>query len=112
MKILGNVIDHQGRCQHYFKKQDTISIKFKCCGEYYPCYKCHEENSNHKIQPWKKEDFHEKAIFCGVCKSELTIHDYVNHTNCKHCHTLFNPNCSKHFHIYFATNNNNPTCTF
>lgn len=112
MKIQGNVIDDLGRCKHYFKKQDTISIKFKCCGGYYPCYKCHEENSNHIIQPWKKEDFDEKAIFCGVCKSELTIHDYMNHTNCKHCHTLFNPNCSKHFHIYFETDNNNPTCTF
>ncbi|MFT9817755.1 CHY zinc finger protein [Lysinibacillus sp. NPDC056185] len=112
MKILGNVIDDQGRCKHYFNKVDTISIKFKCCGEYYPCYKCHEENSNHKIQPWKKEDFDEKAIFCGVCKSELTIREYMDSTNCKHCNTLFNPNCSKHFHIYFETDNNNPTCTF
>ncbi|MFF2178035.1 CHY zinc finger protein [Lysinibacillus sp. NPDC058147] len=110
MKILGNVIDDQGRCKHYSNKQDTISIKFKCCGEYYPCYKCHEENANHKIQPWKKENFDEKAIFCGVCKKELTINEYLNSTNCKHCNTLFNPNCSKHFHIYFGTDNNS-TCT-
>lgn len=111
MIILGNVIDDQGRCTHYSNKQDTISIKFKCCGEYYPCYKCHEENSNHKIQPWNKEDFDEKAIFCGVCKKELTIHEYMNSTNCNHCHTLFNPNCSKHFHIYFGTDHNS-TCSF
>ena len=111
MIILGNVIDEQGRCTHYSKKQDTVSIKFKCCGTYYPCYKCHEENSNHKIQLWKQEDFDEKAIFCGVYKTELTINEYLNSKTCKHCHTLFNPNCSKQFHIYFETDHNH-MCTF
>ncbi|MCU9594551.1 CHY zinc finger protein [Caldibacillus thermolactis] len=102
MKIYGYTIDKAGRCQHYHSKKDIISIKFKCCNKYYPCYKCHVECEDHPIQSWKKEEYEELAILCGICKKELTINEYLNNDKCIYCHALFNPKCSSHYHIYFG----------
>lgn len=101
LKVYGNTIDDQTRCSHYHNKVDVIAIKFKCCNKYYPCFKCHNENENHKVVVWPKNEFGKKAILCGVCKKELTIEAYLRANSCPFCHTPFNPACEKHYDHYF-----------
>lgn len=100
--VKGKVIDGNTRCVHYHSPLDVIAIKFKCCQEYYPCYECHQEMAGHTAQMWKKEDFDTKAILCGLCDHEMTIHQYLASSNrCPNCNASFNPNCNKHYHLYF-----------
>jgi uncharacterized CHY-type Zn-finger protein len=102
MNVKGKTVDNQTRCVHYYSPLDVIAIKFKCCGEYYPCYQCHEETADHQAVAWKKEEWDNKAVLCGVCATELTIHEYLNSDNrCPYCQSAFNPGCSKHYHLYF-----------
>ena len=101
-KVKGSLMDDQTRCVHYHTDKDIIAIKFKCCGSYYPCYQCHQNHEDHQIDVWPKEEFDEKAILCGVCKSELTIHDYLlSEYSCPMCESQFNEGCSLHSSIYF-----------
>ena len=100
--VKGKLVDEFTRCQHYHSQLDVIAIKFKCCGEYYPCYECHREDVDHPPQAWSKDEFDTKAILCGVCKTELTIRQYLSSgNNCPACNAAFNPNCNKHYHLYF-----------
>lgn len=100
--IHGKPVDDNTRCIHYHSVLDVIAIKFKCCGKYYPCYQCHEETAGHAAITWKKNEWNTKAIFCGICKKELTIEQYVQSGNqCPNCNALFNPGCSRHYHLYF-----------
>ncbi len=100
--IKGNTVDEYTRCVHYHSSRDVIAIKFKCCHDYYPCFTCHEEQAGHEHRQWKRNEFNEKAIFCGICKTEMTINEYLNSNNaCPFCGTEFNPNCSHHYHLYF-----------
>ncbi|GEN45977.1 CHY zinc finger protein [Alkalibacillus haloalkaliphilus] len=95
-------IDQETRCNHYNTEVDRIAIKFKCCKEYFPCYKCHEEHTSHAIEKWAKDERDTKAILCGSCGNELTIHEYTNHgTHCPKCNAQFNINCQMHYHLYF-----------
>jgi uncharacterized CHY-type Zn-finger protein len=105
MPILkGKLIDAQTRCSHYHSGLDIIAIKFRCCDTYYPCYSCHHEEANHTAEVWQKAEFDTKAILCGVCKTELTINDYLNSdSKCPNCQSAFNPKCSNHYHLYFET---------
>ena len=102
IEVKGKPVDDQTRCEHYHSSLDVIAIKFKCCDEYYPCYQCHEETVNHRAEVWPKEEWNTKAILCGVCKTELTITEYMSSNNsCSHCRSAFNPGCSNHYHLYF-----------
>lgn len=102
--IYGKSIDDQTRCEHWHSPSDVIAIKFKCCNQYYPCYQCHEETAGHNAEVWKKEEWNTKAIYCGLCKNEMTIAEYLNSGNhCPFCNASFNPNCSRHYHLYFET---------
>ena len=102
--VKGSTIDNETRCTHYHSDLDIIAIKFKCCGEYYPCYSCHEEATTHTAETWKKEAFDTPAILCGVCKNELTINEYLySDSKCPFCEAPFNPKCSNHYHLYFDT---------
>ena len=104
IRVFGKVVDDNTRCGHYHSPLDIIAIKFKCCDRYYPCYQCHEETADHPAQIWSKDEWDTKAILCGACKSELTINEYVRSGNrCPNCKAAFNPNCSKHYHLYFQT---------
>ena len=101
-RVRGKLADEYTRCIHYHSPLDIIAIKFKCCGEYYPCYSCHEEEAGHKPEVWTRGEFDTSAILCGACKNELTIHEYLACDNhCPACHAAFNPNCNKHYHLYF-----------
>lgn len=102
IKVYGKLVDDQTRCEHYHSPVDMIAIKFKCCDKYYPCYQCHEETTDHAAQTWHKDERDTKAILCGNCKTELTINQYMRSGNeCPNCKAAFNPNCSKHYHLYF-----------
>lgn len=104
INIYGKPIDQQTRCQHWHSELDVIAIKFKCCEKYYPCFSCHEEGADHEPKVWPKSEFDSKAILCGVCGTELSISDYQNSNNtCPKCKAAFNPGCSKHYHLYFET---------
>lgn len=104
IKVKGQTIDNQTRCVHYQSNLDIIAIKFKCCNEYYPCFSCHEEAANHPHQTWGKAEFDTLAILCGVCKQELTIHQYMKSDSiCLYCQAEFNPKCRNHYHLYFDT---------
>ena len=93
-------VDLENRCEHYALPLDIVAIKFPCCGEYYPCYECHENLADHKAERWKRFDV--PAILCGVCKSELLIEEYLcGDFSCPHCQSLFNPGCKNHFALYF-----------
>ena len=100
--VLGNLVDDQTRCVHYHSLNDIIAIKFKCCDEYYSCYSCHEETAEHEAQQWLRSQWNTKAILCGSCKEQLTIEEYMRSDHqCPNCKASFNPNCSKHYHLYF-----------
>ncbi|GAA0500719.1 CHY zinc finger protein [Salinibacillus aidingensis] len=103
--VEGKVRDNKTRCEHYHGRRDIIAIKFKCCQTYYPCYKCHQEKTNHPVSVWKKDEFAEKAILCGACGYELTIHEYLHSQSiCPNCKASFNPNCKYHYPLYFENN--------
>ena len=98
----GKPIDDQTRCVHYHTDKDVIAIRFKCCGEFYPCYACHAETAGHNARGWPKAEWDSKAILCGVCNNELTINEYLTcGDECPNCKAQFNPNCSLHYGLYF-----------
>lgn len=100
--LKGDLVDDETRCAHYHSPLDIIAIKFKCCNVYYPCYECHAEKTNHAATVWPKDEWNTKAILCGHCKTELTIREYMFSNNeCPNCKAAFNPNCSRHYHLYF-----------
>ncbi len=100
--VKGNLLDNETRCIHYHSPLDIIAIKFHCCNDYYPCYECHAENTDHVPSTWPKNLWDSKAILCGGCKKELTIREYLNcNDNCPYCGRSFNPRCATHYHLYF-----------
>ncbi len=104
IKIFGINIDPHTRCLHYHSDKDIIAIRMKCCNKFYACSYCHNELEQHKITPWDKEEFDKKAILCGNCGYFLTIAEYFScRFICPHCESQFNPNCQKHFNIYFKS---------
>lgn len=101
--LSGYLVDEHTRCLHYHSEKDVIAIRFKCCGVYYPCYECHNALAGHKAEPWPREEHDQLAVLCGVCKNQLTILEYLNCAyQCPCCRSAFNPNCAKHYHLYFA----------
>jgi uncharacterized CHY-type Zn-finger protein len=101
-EIYGLDLDNLTRCEHYHSPVDIVAIKFRCCQSYYACYWCHQAWVGHKIEQWPSCDFHTKAIFCGSCGTELTIHQYLFGQNqCPECKAAFNPRCRSHWSLYF-----------
>ncbi|MDB5253191.1 MAG: hypothetical protein JWP27_2360 [Flaviaesturariibacter sp.] len=100
--LKGFPVDEQTRCIHYNSPLDIIALKFPCCGDYYPCFECHEEAAGHAATRWTKADLSTPAILCGACRTELTIGQYLqSHSRCPACAAAFNPRCSNHHHLYF-----------
>ncbi|RYG73730.1 hypothetical protein EU245_05360 [Lentibacillus lipolyticus] len=101
MEVIG-AIDNETRCRHYSGPRDRIAIKFYCCGYYFSCIQCHEESGCGERKVWPREFFAEKAILCGSCRTELSIHSYLASENeCPACEQVFNPGCALHHHLYF-----------
>jgi uncharacterized CHY-type Zn-finger protein len=100
--VHGPVVDDQTRCVHWASPLDVIAIRFACCGRYYPCHACHAESEDHPSVPWPRGSFDEKAVLCGVCRTELTIERYLGVDACPACGAGFNPGCALHHPLYFA----------
>lgn len=102
IEVHGIEVDAQTRCRHYHAQSDVVAIKFKCCGAYYSCYRCHEALADHPARPWPRADFSAEAILCGACGGELGIREYLAcGASCPRCGARFNPRCEKHFSAYF-----------
>ena len=101
-EVNGTGVDQQTRCAHYHKEIDIIAIKFKCCGEWFPCFQCHNENAIHEPNVWTKNERDTKAILCGNCGHQLAIGEYMNCGSiCPNCRAAFNPGCALHYGLYF-----------
>lgn len=100
VKVHGEIVDQETRCVHYHSELDIIAIKFYCCGKYYPCFRCHQIE-NHPVKRWPFDKQGYKAILCGVCKHEVSIHSYKLADSCPNCASAFNPGCANHYHLYF-----------
>ncbi|ODV77654.1 uncharacterized protein CANTADRAFT_319500 [Suhomyces tanzawaensis NRRL Y-17324] len=103
--VCGSLVDRNTRCAHYHSVLDIVAIKFRCCGTYYPCYKCHHEctKDDHEPLRWSKKELKDfKVILCGNCYSELTFHQYSGGSaTCILCRANFNPKCALDYDIYF-----------
>jgi uncharacterized CHY-type Zn-finger protein len=101
-EVRGVHLDAQTRCEHWHGPTDIIAIKMKCCGVYYACKDCHAVLADHRIEVWPETQWNEKAILCGSCGTELTIHQYMQSGySCPACGEQFNPGCRNHYHLYF-----------
>jgi len=101
-ELRGVNLDPQTRCEHYHGPTDIIAIKMKCCGVYYACKDCHVALADHPIEVWPEREWDHRAILCGSCGAELTIHQYMqSESRCPGCGAGFNPGCRKHYHFYF-----------
>jgi uncharacterized CHY-type Zn-finger protein len=101
-KVCGIGVDGETRCVHYHSPIDIIASRFPCCDTYYPCFECHNEVADHLPTRWHKDQVDEKAILCGACGHQLTIHEYVTgNSACPVCSAKFNPGCQNHYHLYF-----------
>ncbi|WP_223691987.1 CHY zinc finger protein [Leifsonia poae] len=103
MRIHGRPVDDQTRCVHYATELDVVAIRFRCCGDYYPCHLCHEECAGHPAEQWPLAERDRLAVLCGVCSTELSIAGYLETTGCPACGADFNPGCRLHTGLYFET---------
>ena len=109
LPVCGVNLDTQTRCQHYRGTTDIIAIKMRCCRVYYACKDCHSALANHPIEVWQESEWDQKAILCGACGTELTIHEYMaSESRCQACGAQFNPECRNHYHLYFQVGNGSP----
>ncbi len=101
-EVRGVGLDAESRCAHYHSVLDVVAIKMRCCGEYFACKACHDELADHPPQVWPSEEWHQRAVLCGACSSELTITRYLESEDaCPECGALFNPACRLHQRYYF-----------
>ena len=100
--VIGVNIDEETRCAHYRDDRDIVAIKFKCCGQWFPCYECHAELAGHPVRVWPHHEFETPAVLCGGCGRRLTIREYMDCGSvCPSCRRRFNPSCVQHYHLYF-----------
>jgi uncharacterized CHY-type Zn-finger protein len=102
VEVSGVDVDPQARCAHYHNANDIVALKFKCCGDWFSCHQCHDMLARHSAQRWPKEEFGERAVLCGNCGQQLTIHEYLYcESVCPYCERQFNPGCVTHHRLYF-----------
>jgi uncharacterized CHY-type Zn-finger protein len=101
--VAGLDLDPQTRCRHWRSPLDVVAIRMRCCGVYYACRDCHEALADHPVKVWPEPEWDQPAILCGVCRTELTIRQYLAcDDRCPACGAGFNPGCRTHRHSYFA----------
>ena len=102
--VCGVDLDAETRCAHYHSALDIIAIKMKCCDSYYACKDCHDALAGHAIEVWPRQEWHQPAVLCGACGTEMSVNAYLNCANrCPICAAPFNPGCRNHYHFYFET---------
>lgn len=99
--VHGAVIDGQSRCVHYRSDLDVVALRFRCCGDWYPCVYCHDAAVAHPRRVWEAEAADRQAALCGYCGTTLTIAQYRRSTACPACGAGFNPGCARHHVMYF-----------
>ena len=99
--IYGDLVDQMTRCTDYSKDTDIIALRCFSCRKYYPCYRCHNRHENHLFEAYPEYLEKDKVVYCGACQTELTINEYKGQSVCPRCSHPFNPNCKRHYHIYF-----------
>jgi uncharacterized CHY-type Zn-finger protein len=100
--IQGLQLTEHLQCSHYHSDKDIVAIQFKCCQQFYACFHCHQELAGHAVIRWTNNEFQNEAILCGVCRTRITIADYLYcRFQCPHCQSLFNPGCHQHWPWYF-----------
>ncbi|XP_022791409.1 zinc finger CCCH domain-containing protein 13-like [Stylophora pistillata] len=81
------------QCEHY---QRRCSVKFPCCGAFYPCHRCH--NLSGTCPADDKKAHHATHVKCGNCGREEEINE--GSQTCRRCGVklseYFCPKC-KHF---------------
>jgi uncharacterized CHY-type Zn-finger protein len=100
-EVPGVDVDAETRCAHYGTERDVVAMKFACCETYYPCFRCHEERTDHETERWPLERRAEPAVLCGACGAELAVQEYMGVDACPECEARFNPACADHYHMYF-----------
>lgn len=101
-EVIGVEVDCETRCAHYRGERDIVAIKFKCCGEWFPCFECHAALAGHPAIVWPLGEFDTAAILCGGCGHRSTIFEYLRcDSACVQCGRRFNPGCANHHHLYF-----------
>jgi uncharacterized CHY-type Zn-finger protein len=92
IEVLGIDVDYQNRCEHSTSHLDVIAFRYKCCGRFYACGRCHDLLAGHEIDTWDKTEYETKGVLCGVCRAEFTIKEYLGGDDrCPSCGTQFNP---------------------
>ena len=99
--VLGVDLDDETRCAHYGGDQDTVALRFGCCGAYYACYRCHRARADHSAEAWPRERRTEASVLCGVCGTTMTADTYMSTEVCPSCDSPFNPGCAAHYDRYF-----------
>ncbi len=101
-EVHGLDIDPEARCAHWHSELDIIAIKFKCCGQWFPCFECHVAVSDHDPQVWPLDKRDALAILCGACGHQLSLSDYFECGSvCPACAGSINPGCANHYNLYF-----------
>lgn len=99
--VRGVKLDSETRCVHYGTERDVVALRFGCCGQYYACYRCHEELTDHDPKPWPTDRREEPAVYCGVCAVTMPPSAYMSADECPFCGAEFNPGCADHYDRYF-----------
>ena len=100
--VCGRDVDAETRCAHWHGPLDVIALRMKCCGEWFPCYECHDEVVDHAREVWPLAERSAAAILCGVCGATLGIGEYLAcESRCPGCAAAFNPGCALHYDLYF-----------
>lgn len=100
--VIGVDVDRETRCRHYHGPLDIVALRFRCCGDWYPCIDCHTELAGHAAEVWPLADRDAVAALCGACGHRLTVREYLAcDSACPACGAAFNPGCALHHHLYF-----------
>ncbi|WP_433626734.1 CHY zinc finger protein [Halomicrococcus sp. NG-SE-24] len=101
-RVRGVDVGPETRCAHYDSERDVVAVRFRCCGEHFPCFRCHDAVADHDRERWSRDDRSVEAVLCGVCGTELAISTYLDcGSTCPSCGTAFNPGCADHYDLYF-----------
>lgn len=100
--VRGVAVDGETRCGHWHGLTDIIALRMKCCGEWFSCYDCHVEATDHPSEVWPLDERDTVAVLCGACGEVLSIEAYLDSgSQCPSCSAAFNPGCATHYHLYF-----------
>ena len=100
--VRGAVVDAQTRCAHWAGPLDVLAILFPCCGRWYPCHTCHEQDADHPALRWPARMGERQALLCGLCGETSSIAEYLATSACARCGGAFNPGCRLHHDLYFS----------